>query len=167
MALPGATPLDFCSMDTDSLRALSFLRDLTDEELNQFAALVTERECKPGERIMEEGVAPTAFYIIADGVVHVRRRTNTREVLLARLGAGSFFGEINLFDPGLATASIYTMKAARLGVVAYDRVRAYMDEHPRAGCKIACGLMREMSQRLRATSARLVNCVFWSDKAGL
>jgi CRP/FNR family transcriptional regulator, cyclic AMP receptor protein len=154
-------------MDIDSLRALAFLRELTDEELSQFAALITVRECKPGERLIEEGVAPVAFYIVADGVVHVRRRANTREMLLARLGAGSFFGEINLFDPGLATASIYAIKPTRLGVIDYDRFRAFLDEHPRAGCKIACGLMREMSQRLRATSARLVNSVFWCDKAGL
>jgi CRP/FNR family transcriptional regulator, cyclic AMP receptor protein len=154
-------------MDNDSLRAIAFLRDLTDDELNQFTTLLTVRECKPGERIIEEGVAPTAFYIVADGVVHVRRRANTREMLLARLGAGSFFGEINLFDPGLATASIYAIKTTRLAVINYDRFRKYMDEHPTAGCKIACALMREMSQRLRATSARLVNSVFWSDKAGL
>src|SRR4051794_22064696 len=97
-------------MDNSSLRAISFLRELTEEELSGFASLLDLRECKPGERILEEGVAPIAFYIIADGVVHVRRRANTREMLLARLGAGAFFGEINLFDPGMATASIYAMK---------------------------------------------------------
>ncbi len=154
-------------MENDSLRAITFLRELTDEELEAFTALIVTRDCKPGERIIEEGVAPTAFYIVADGVVHVRRRANTREMLLARLGTGSFFGEINLFDPGVATASIYTMKRTHLGVIEYERFRTFLDEHPRAGCKIACALMREMSQRLRATSARLVNSVFWSDKAGL
>lgn len=154
-------------MDNDSLRAVTFLRELTDDELTAFASLIELQECKPGTRILEEGVAPSAFYIVADGVVHVRRRANTREMLLARLGAGSFFGEINLFDPGVATASIYAMKATRLAVIDYDRFRNFIKDHPAPGCKIACALMREMSQRLRATSARLVNSVFWSDKAGL
>jgi CRP/FNR family transcriptional regulator, cyclic AMP receptor protein len=154
-------------METSSLRAISFLRDLTDDELNGFASLMTIRECKPGERILEEGVAPIAFYIVADGVVHVRRRANTREMLLARLGPGAFFGEINLFDPGVATASIYAMKHSRLGVIGYEKFRAFMEENPRAGYKIASGLMGEMARRLRATSARLVNSVFWCDKAGL
>jgi CRP-like cAMP-binding protein len=153
-------------MDTSSLRAISFLRDLTDDELAGFTALLNPRECKPGERILEEGVAPDAFYIIADGVVHVRRRANTREMLLARLGAGAFFGEINLFDPGTATASIYAIKHTKLGVVGYSQFRAFMEENPRAGYKISSALMGEMARRLRATSARLVNSVFWSDKAG-
>ncbi len=128
--------------------------------------MLTIRECKPGERIIEEGVPPIAFYVIADGVVHVRRRANTREMLLARLGAGAFFGEINLFDPGVATASIYAMKHTRLGVVEYGRFRNFMEENPRAGYKISSTLMGEMARRLRATSARLVNSIFWSDKAG-
>ena len=153
-------------MDYEKLRAISFLSELTDDELAEFKKLVTDKECRPGERILEEGVAPTAFYIVADGVVHVRRRANTREMLLARLGAGAFFGEINLFDPGLATASIYTMKATRLAIIPYDLFRNYMETNTAAGYKIASGLMVEMSRRLRATSARLVNSVFWSDKAG-
>lgn len=154
-------------MDKDSLRAISFLRELDDSELDAFAALIAMRDCRPGERVIEEGVPPVAFYIVVDGVVHVRRLSNKREMLLARLGPGSFFGEINLFDPGVASASIYTMKAARLAVITYDRFRGFLDDNPRAGCRIVCGLMREMAQRLRATSARIANTVFWSDKAGL
>jgi CRP-like cAMP-binding protein len=153
-------------MDTSSLRAISFLRELTEDELAMFASMLNLRECKPGERILEEGQPPDAFYIVADGVVHVRRRANTREMLLARLGPGAFFGEINLFDPGTATASIYAMKHTKLGIIGYEQFRNFMEENPRAGYKIASALMREMSRRLRATSARLVNSVFWSDKAG-
>ena len=97
-------------MDSDPLRAVSFLRNLTDEELASFASLLTPRKCQPRERIIEEGTPVTALYIICDGVVHVRRLAQKREMLLGRLGVGGFFGEINLFDPGVATASIYAMK---------------------------------------------------------
>jgi len=159
-------PLLTAMIETSSLRVISFLRDLSDADLTKFASLLNPRECKPGERILEEGVAPDAFYIVADGVVHVRRRANTREMLLARLGPGAFFGEINLFDPGVATASIYAMKLTRLGVIPYTVFRKFMEDNPVAGYKIASGLMGEMARRLRATSARLVNSIFWSDKAG-
>src|SRR5437868_6596586 len=126
-------------MDSASLRVISFLRDLSEEDLAKFTALLVARECKPGERILEEGVAPDAFYIVADGVVHVRRRANTREMLLARLGPCAFFGEINLFDPGVATASIYAMKITRLAVIPYTQFRSFMEENPKAGYKIASG----------------------------
>lgn len=151
-------------MYSDILRGIAFLRPLSDEDLSAFGDLLKVRECKAGERILEEGSAPDCFSIVCDGVVHVRRRANTREMLMSRIGAGGFFGEINLFDPGVATASIIAMKRVQLAVIGYTEFRKFMEDHPRAGYQIASGLMRELAQRLRSTSARLVNAVFWSPK---
>ncbi len=151
-------------MFTDLLRGIAFLRPLSNEDLEGFAALLTTRECKSGERILEEGAAPDSFYIICDGVVHVRRRANTREMLMGRIGAGAFFGEVNLFDPGVATASIVAMKKVTLAVISYADFRQFMEANPKAGYQIASGLMRELSQRLRTTNARLVNAIYWSPR---
>ncbi len=150
-------------MDLDSLRAVIFLRDLTDDELAAFASLLTPRTCPARERVIEEGTPVSALYIICDGVVHVRRLAQKREMLLGRMGVGGFFGEINLFDPGVATASIDAMKTTRLVFVNYDTMREYMSAHPVAGYKIVSAMMTEMSRRLRQTSARLVNMAYWSS----
>lgn len=145
------------------LRSIRFLSALSDEDLSAFAALLKAKEHKSGDRILEEGSAPDSFCIVCDGVVHVRRRANSREMLMGRIGAGGFFGEINLFDPGVATATIVAMKTVQLAVISYADFRQFMEERPRAGYQIASGLMRELAQRLRATNNRLVNAVFWSS----
>jgi CRP-like cAMP-binding protein len=79
---------------------------------------------------------------------------------------GAFFGEINLFDPGVATASIYAMKPTRLAVVDYERLRNFMSVNPTTAYKIVSGMMTEMARRLRQTSSRLVNTVYWSSGEG-
>ena len=151
-------------MDYETLRAVRILRDLTEPELEAFANLLTVREVKSGERILEEGTIVNHFYIVCDGSVHVRRLAQTREVLLGRLGVGAFFGEINLFDPGTATASIYAMKTpTRLAIVNYETLREFLSTNPALGYKVVSSMMAEMSQRLRQTSARLVNSVYWSS----
>ena len=151
-------------MDYDTLRAVRILRDLTDSELEAFANLLTVQEKKNGERILEEGTPVSHFYIVCEGTVHVRRLAQTREMLLGRLGVGAFFGEINLFDPGTATASIYAMKTpTRLAVVDYETLRDFLSSNPALGYKVVSAMMGEMSQRLRQTSARLVNTVYWSS----
>ena len=151
-------------MEPDSLRAVIFLRDLDDQELAAFRDLLTIREAAPGERIVEEGTPVTALYIVCSGVVHVRRLAQKREMLLGRLGAGAFFGEINLFDPGVATASIYAMKTpVTLAVAPYAPVREFMAANPATGYKIVSGMMAETARRLRQTSARLVNAVYWAN----
>ena len=79
-------------MDPQSLRAVTFLRDLNEEELAAFASLLTPRKCQARERIIEEGTPVTALYIIADGVVHVRRLAQKRITAAgsakSRAGAG-------------------------------------------------------------------------------
>lgn len=151
-------------MDYEPLRAVTFLRDLTDAELEAFAELLEIREVKSGTRVLEEGTLVNHLSIVCDGVVHVRRLAQTREVLLSRLGVGAFFGEINLFDPGVATASIYAMKTpTRLAVVNYEKLREYMGANPLAGYKIVSAMMTETARRLRQTSARLVNTIYWAS----
>jgi CRP-like cAMP-binding protein len=151
-------------MDIDTLRAVAFLRDLTNDELEAFAALLSVREAKSGERLLEEGTIVNHLYIVCEGVVHVRRLAQTREILLNRLGVGAFFGEINLFDPGTSTASIYAMKTpTRLASVDYQSLREFLSTHTATGYKIVSAMMTETARRLRQTSARLVNSVYWSS----
>lgn len=150
-------------MELDSLRSVIIFRDLSDQELRALAEMMTIRECRSGERILEEGTPVNAFSIVCDGVVHIRRLAQKREMLLGRLGSGAFFGEINLFDPGVATASIYAMKNVRLAVLQYEAFREFMAANPATGYKIVSGMMGEMARRLRQTSARLVNSVYWSS----
>lgn len=155
-------------MDAELLRSVTILRDLTDAELDAFAGILAIREAKSGERVLEEGTVVNHFYIVCEGVVHVRRMAQTREVLLGRLGVGAFFGEINLFDPGTATASIYAMKTpTRLAVTNYENLREFMCSHPATGYKIVSAMMTGVCQRLRQTSARLVNTIYWATGEGM
>ena len=150
-------------MDVDLLRTVSILRTLTDDELRAFCDLLTARDVPPRERIIEEGTEVHTLYIVCSGVVHIRRLAQKREMLLGRLGVGGFFGEINLFDPGLATASIYAMKPTKLAFVDYATLRTFMAEHPATGYKIVSAMMTEMARRFRLTSARLVNTAYWKS----
>lgn len=153
-------------MDVELLRSVTIFRELTDEQMRAFAALLSARDVPPKTRILEEGKPVGNFYIVQSGIVHIRRLAGKRELLLGRLGPGGFFGEINLFDPGMATASIDAMKPTRLALVDYDQFRAFMGREPATGYKIVSAMMTEMARRLRQTSARLVNTAYWASAGG-
>lgn len=153
-------------MDVELLRNVSILRKLNDDELRSFCNLLVVREVQPKERIIEEGTPVKNFYIVSEGIVHIRRMAAKREMLLGRLGPGGFFGEINLFDPGVATASIYAMKPTRLAVVDYEAFHKFMTDSPSIGYRIVSSMMTEMARRLRQTSARLVNMAYWNNAEG-
>jgi CRP-like cAMP-binding protein len=150
-------------MDTTTLRSVAFLKNLSDEELQSFAGLLEFREAKGGETILEEGGGVNAIYIICSGTVHAKRKAQKRSVLLGRLGEGAFFGEMNLFDNGIATATIIAAKKTTLAVAPYPALRGLMESNPATGYKITRALLREVSRRLRFANERLVQSVYWKS----
>jgi CRP-like cAMP-binding protein len=149
-------------MQTEFLRLVSIFKDLTEGELDAMKNLWMLRTVKAHERIVQEGEIMKEFYIVGAGVVHVRRLTQEREVLLARIGRGGFFGEINLFEEATATASVYAMDDAKLAVISNTTFRSFMASRPEIGYKITARLLNEVSSRLRQTNERLVHSMFWS-----
>jgi CRP/FNR family transcriptional regulator len=149
-------------MQAELLRSVSFLKDLSEGELLTLSDLITGREVKSGEKIIVEGESVDSLFLITKGTAHVRRRAQIREVLLGRIGVGGFFGEINLFDPSVATATVVAVGATRLAVIPHEALRQFMEANPAAGYKITSSLLGEVSRRLRLTNQRLVNAVYWA-----
>ena len=54
------------------------------------------------------------------------------------------------------------MKDTTLAVCDYDSLRDFMSDNPATGYKLVSAMMSEMSRRLRSTSARFVNSIYWS-----
>src|SRR4051812_44965813 len=143
------------------LRNVRIFRDLEEPYLASLWKLIKVRELAPKEQIIQEGNPVTELCIVTDGVVHVRRLAGKREILLNRLGAGDFFGEINLFDPGTATATVIAMKPSQVAVIAHKALLDWFETHPAAGYRVVSAFMREMSRRFRMTNSRLANSVYW------
>lgn len=151
-------------MDFELPRAVSFLKNLSEEELRAVSTLFHYYVVEPRQQIITEGQTMHRFYIVCKGTVHVRRKAQKREVLLGRITERGFFGEVNLFQEGTATASIYAMETTTLAVVDNVSLRMFLEANPAIGYKIVVSLMSEVCVRLRATNDRLVNSIFWSGQ---
>jgi CRP-like cAMP-binding protein len=57
------------------------------------------------------------------------------------------------------------MKNVTLAVCDYESLREFMSSHSATGYKLVSAMMSEMSRRLRSTSARFVNSIYWSAGA--
>lgn len=146
----------------EQLRQVSIFKELNDGEIDAMKNLWTVRTVPPHGRIVQEGEPMHEFYVVCSGVVHVRRMSQDHEVLLARIGRGGFFGEINIFEEASATASVYAMDEVHIAVIANNAFRGFMSTRPDIGYKITARLLNEVSARLRQTNERLVHSMFWS-----
>ncbi len=147
-------------MAHDIFRAVSILPDLSPEDLESFIALLRFDHIEEGEIIVKEGSSVKAISIVCDGVVNVFRNAGSEDALLGKIGVGGFFGEINFFDPGLASASICAAEPVELATIDYPSFRTYMEDHPLAGFRIVSAMMSEMCRRIRHTDAEFARSVY-------
>lgn len=97
------------------------------------------------------------FYIISGSISVVLEDDNSREIIIAYLNPGDFFGEISLFDVSQArSASIRTREKTELAEISYENFRTYANLHP----EILYTLGKQMARRLRHTTQKVADLSF-------
>ena len=91
---------------TDQLVA-SALPNLSSEELAQVSSKLEPIKYKPGETIIQQGDPADHFYIVVKGQVDIiLQHGSGTEVVVGKLKAGQYFGEIGLLENRQRTATV-------------------------------------------------------------
>jgi len=94
----------------ENLRKVDFFGNLDKTSLDKFAQIATVQNFQHGETVMLAGDTRRAVFFIAKGQVKIfSDLKNSRDTILSLLGAGDFFGEIQLF--GENARSFFSIKA--------------------------------------------------------
>jgi CRP/FNR family cyclic AMP-dependent transcriptional regulator len=137
---------------TETLRTVPLFAHLGTAELARVASAVRERGYPKNSVIFFEDDPGDALYVVVSGQVKVVLiGEDGREVILAVLGAGDFFGEMSLIDDEPRSAHVIAMDDARLLVLRREDFHRALEETPR----IALGLLRALSQRLRRADDKI------------
>jgi CRP-like cAMP-binding protein len=137
------------------------LSRLPADEVEALLASGTRRTFRLDEVVLEQGTAASSLFFVTKGVLHVRRAAEGRQVLLGRVEAGGFFGEISLFDPGPTTASVTAASPGELVQITREQLQTFSQQRPAAVVNLLVALLEGMAQRLRRTDERLVEAIFW------
>jgi CRP-like cAMP-binding protein len=104
----------------------------------------------PGNVIIEEGALQTEVFVLISGKLEVRAtQDDGSETLLAQVTPGETLGEICLFDPGAATATVTAVEFSQLWRIADADLIHFMEENPGAGNVLLRTLASILAQRLR------------------
>jgi len=109
----------------------------------------------PGNVIIKEGAMQTEVVVVISGKLEVRaKQEDGSEILLAQVGPGETLGEISLFDPGPAAATVTAAEFSQLWRIADDDLIHFMQENPGAGNVLLRTLASILAQRLRQMNPR-------------
>jgi CRP/FNR family cyclic AMP-dependent transcriptional regulator len=110
----------------------------------------------PGNVIITEGVLQTEVFVVISGKLEVRaKQEDGTEVVLAQVGPGETLGEISLFVPGPAAATVTAVEFSQLWRIADSDLMHFMEENPGAGNILLRTLASILAQRLRQLNPRV------------
>lgn len=87
---------------------------------------------KAGETIFNHGDLPEYLYIVEEGVIDIVLPARGEEIILASIEAGSFFGELSVFDSHPRTATARATADASLICIPLTSIAALTNRSPTA-----------------------------------
>lgn len=140
------------TIDTDPLAHIPLFANLTDQERGELSRLLQPKRFRAGQNIVFVGEPGKEFFIIEQGKVAITLPDDHgRDLILALLGAGQFFGEISLLDGGPRTATARAETDAVLLELGRDDFLQFVGKTPAA----AIHMMTVLGQRQRDTNEKL------------
>ena len=104
----------------------------------------------PGNVIIEEGAMQTEVFVVISGKLEVHAKQEDGSVAqLAQVGPGETLGEISLFSPGPAAATVTALEFSQLWRIADTALIEFMEENPGAGNVLLRTIASILAQRLR------------------
>lgn len=98
------------------------------------------------------------YYIISGSVTVLIEDSDGREMIVAYLNAGDFFGEMGLFDDKNSPRSAWVRAKGPCEVaeISYTRFHEISDQHP----EILIAMGKQLAHRLRATTRKVGDLAF-------
>lgn len=118
-------------------------------------------EFADGEYIFREGDLGTEMYIIAEGKVEILNKMNGKEVVIAVLEKGDFFGEMSILEDMPRAASARALSATKLVQINGSTFDQMLRDNP----EVAVRVMRKLSRRLRETDELLRGTTMYKNSS--
>jgi len=135
-----------------TLTHVPFFRDVTDLDFDRFDRRCRWRHFDDGETVIDYEDATSDVYFIVSGEVRLLIRTRAgKEIILAEMRPGQFFGELAAIDGIKRSANVSTLTKAELCIMPAPAFREVIFASP-----ISCDrILRLLTGRVRELNARL------------
>lgn len=137
------------------LPAIGILESLGEEDRAMLCSYGGFSYYEAGQMVIQQGEPQDSLYIILSGELHARRSHAGREILLGVIKKGESLGDINIFDPAAASATVVATAPTQVWKIDRASLEDFQASYLEASVTLyrcICGLL---SRRVRLLAARM------------
>ncbi len=149
----------------EELRRIGIFSGLPDADLEAIWGKLARRTYPAGDPLFREGEAGDELFVLLSGEVSISVRSADEDIVLARLGPGSFFGEMAIIERAPRSATCAAIGECRVLAFNARDFDALLGENPGAATGILDRMLRISAERLMKTGSFLSQMVQWGDAA--
>jgi uncharacterized membrane protein len=139
-------------MTLDAIRSVPLFASLDDEETRDLRSLLTTRDVAAGIALFRAGDDGDAMYLIETGRVRIAvKDADEKEIVLAELARGDFFGEMAIIDGKKRSADAVIIEPSRLATLSRENFLRFIHGNP----NVALEMLSATFSRLRTTDRML------------
>jgi len=136
------------------LQSVALFWDLSEEELGYISQKMIARHYESGKFIfLEDSEGEQCFFVVQGSVKVTRLSKDGREVILAMLNEGEFFGEMALLDGESRSANVIALEETEVLTLNREDFLVVLHDYP----QIAIQLLKEMADRLRKSDRQIAS----------
>jgi CRP/FNR family cyclic AMP-dependent transcriptional regulator len=134
------------------LKRVPLLAGLSEQQIELLAAGSARRSFPRGRTIVSEGEPSQSLYVLLSGRAKVQRSDSEgKEVILAVLGSGDWFGEMSMIDDAPRSASVVTLEACEFMSIDKVSFRSLLAQ----STDICMAVMKQLVVRLREADRKI------------
>ena len=139
-------------MTLDAIRSVPLFASLDDEAATDLRSLLRTQDTKAGATLFRAGDVGDAMYLIESGRVRISvSDEDQKQIVLAELARGDFFGEMAIIDGKNRSADAAVFEDARLAVLSRENFLNFIQRNP----TVALEMLSATFSRLRRTDKML------------
>ena len=135
-------------MTLEALRSVPLFSSLNDEAALQLRDLLRTQDFPAGTKLFRKGDKGDAMYLIESGKVRITiTDEDAKEITLAELAQGDFFGEMSIIDGRQRSADTSVVEDGRFAILPRPDFLSFVRANP----DVALGMLAALTDRLRRT----------------
>ena len=136
------------------LQSVSIFWDLNENDLGHIADKMVAKHFENGNYIfLEDSEGEQCFFVLEGSVKVTRLSKDGREVILAMLNEGDFFGEMSLLDGESRSANVIALEKTKVLTLDRNDFIEVVNDYP----QIAVQLLKELARRLRKSDRQIAS----------